>query len=102
MGDLVNLVDFDIRNNAVGALPNSLESLNALENIYLHNKPICSNGWINSKASEKLQGLIKPNKVGCIAQCSIYCQDIFIEDNICDRECDSAACKYDGGDCEEK
>ena len=39
---------------------------------------------------------------GCKAQCSIYCQNFFKEDQTCDNECNYAACDYDGGACSER
>ena len=99
VGNLVKLVDFDIRHNAIEVLPNILDSLEALERIYLHNNPVCSNGWIESSASKKMQDLIKHNGAGCVPQCSIYCPNRYKQDGECDSECNSGACEYDGGDC---
>ena len=99
---LAQLVDFDIRNNAIGALPTTFESLTSLENVFLHNNPICSNGWIDNIASKKIQNLVNQNGAGCKAQCSIYCQNFFKEDQTCDNECNYAACDYDGGACSER
>ena len=70
-------LDIDVRNNVIIPLPQGLEALNKLENFYLHGNPVCSNGWIDNSASEKMKDLIYRNKAaGCTVQCSIYCQNI--------------------------
>ena len=51
------------------------------------------------RASKTMQDLIKQDGAGCVPQCSRYCTNIFKEDGVCDSECNSDACKYDGGDC---
>ena len=100
IGNLVRLKDVDFRNNAIEFLPDSFESLNALKYIYLHDNPICSNGWIENGASTKIKDIVTKNdEAGCVAQCSIYCPNRFKGDEVCDRECNSIACKFDGGDC---
>eukprot|EP00942_MAST-04A_sp_MAST-4A-sp1_P014877 g14877.t1 len=100
IGNLIKLQDIDFRNNAIESLPNSFESLNALKYIYLHDNPICSNGWIEDGASTKIKDIITRNdESGCVVQCSIYCPDMFKSDKVCDSECNSVACKFDGGDC---
>ena len=100
IGNLFRLIDIDLRNNAIDSLPMSFESLTRLAHIYLHDNPICTNGWIENGASKTIQKLISEDRnAGCRAQCSIYCPDMFTKDGMCDDECNSIPCKYDGGDC---
>eukprot|EP00943_MAST-04B_sp_MAST-4B-sp1_P002632 g2632.t1 len=99
IGNLLALKDIDLRNNAIESLPDSFESLNRLEYVYLHDNPVCSNGWIENSASKEIRNIVTRNNAGCVPQCSMYCQDIIRGDDICDNECNSADCSYDGDDC---
>jgi leucine-rich repeat protein SHOC2 len=99
IGNLARLVDVDLRNNAIEFLPDTFQLLDKVEYAYLTGNPICKNGWIESTASKKIQDIVTKNNAGCVAQCSIYCQDAFLDDDICDAECNVKRCKYDGGDC---
>ena len=71
--------------------------------IYLHNNPICTNGWLdeNENAREMIEksGTLESGAAGCKAQCSIYCQDRYLGNDVCGRGCNFKACKFDGGDC---
>ena len=100
IGNLLSLRSIDFRNNDIESLPNDFGSLRGLKHVYLHNNPICSNGWIENSASKQIQDIVAKNdNAGCIAQCSMYCPNRFKGDKMCDSECNSVSCEYDGGDC---
>ena len=98
---LVRLHDIDLRNNTIKSLPTEIVELGrTLKYIYLHNNPVCKNGWLdgNKNVKEMIERL--PG-AGCTAQCSIYCQDRYVEDKNfgCGRDCNSKACQFQGGKC---
>ena len=102
--NLDKLYDIDLRNNTITSLPTEIESLKStLKYIYLHNNPICTNGWLdeNKNAKEMIEksGALESGAAGCKAQCSIYCQDRYLGNDVCGRGCNFKACKFDGGDC---
>eukprot|EP00942_MAST-04A_sp_MAST-4A-sp1_P005979 g5979.t1 len=100
IGNLGNLYDIDLRNNTITSLPTEFGKLRkSIKFVYLHNNPVCINGWLE-KAPEEIQNIINIQNQGCSPQCSIYCQDRFIGDKTCSRECNSAICQFDKGDCD--
>ena len=57
----------------------------------------CANGFLDGKTD--VTDLVGSVEGGCKAQCSRFCQDRFLKDSDCGRECNSVACDYDGGVC---
>ena len=57
----------------------------------------CANGFLDGKTD--VTELVGSVEGGCKAQCSRFCQDRFLKDSYCGRECNSVACDYDGGVC---
>ena len=98
---LVRLHNIDLRNNTIKSLPTEIVELGrTLKYIYLHNNPICKNGWLDE--NKNVQEMIEKSPgAGCKAQCSIYCQDRYVEDKTigCSRECNFKACQFQGGTC---
>ena len=96
---LKQLSNIDLRNNTITDLPEEfLQLKSSLQFTYLHNNPICSNGWLNAK--KDIKTIVEHGEgAGCNEQCSIYCQDRFTSSGICSQECNSASCEFDGGDC---
>jgi len=99
IGSLKRLSNIDLRNNNITDLPDEfLELKSSLQFTYLNNNPICSNGWLNAK--KDIKAIVEKREgAGCNEQCSIYCQDRFCGNDFCGRGCNSASCKFDGGDC---
>jgi Leucine-rich repeat (LRR) protein len=104
--NLKQLYDIDLRNNTISSLPTVIESLKStLKYIYLHNNPICTNGWLdeNKNAKEMIEksGTLESGAAGCKAQCSIYCQDRYLtmKNQGCARDCNSKVCDFYGGKC---
>jgi Leucine-rich repeat (LRR) protein len=99
---LAKLRNIDLRNNGIEKLPEEafLTLKKSLRYVYLHDNPICSNGWLTAKPeiNDMIQNSDKLG-AGCKAQCSIYCQDKFLNSNICGRECNSKACNFNNGVC---
>ena len=77
---LVRLHNIDLRNNTIKSLPTEIVELGrTLKYIYLHNNPICKNGWLDENKNVK-EMIERSPGAGCTAQCSIYCQDRYVED----------------------
>ena len=97
---LKKLFSIDLRNNNITKLPT--EAILALEKslmyIYLHNNPICLNGWLEDDNGVEAI-LSKMPDAGCTAQCSMYCQDRYLSMKKCFRECNSKECGYQNGVC---
>ena len=83
------LEHLDARGNKLASLPDL-----ALEDIFVHGNPLCSNGW--SPPSKLKHALEKPGQ-GCAAQCSSTCLDMYVGDGNCGLECIS--CTGEAGDC---
>ena len=101
---LSKLFAIDLRNNNITNLPTpSILALEkSLDYIYLHNNPICSNGWLeDEKDVEAL--LTKVPGAGCTAQCSNYCQNRYLSDTYktCFSDCNVKECGYQNGVCVE-
>eukprot|EP00943_MAST-04B_sp_MAST-4B-sp1_P006906 g6906.t1 len=101
IGNLLELDDIDLRNNSIVSLPENIEKLKTtLKYIYLHNNPICTNGWLDTKKNIKeIIGDSTDAGAGCKAQCSIYCQNRLLGNNYCAAECNVETCEFDKGDC---
>eukprot|EP00942_MAST-04A_sp_MAST-4A-sp1_P000681 g681.t1 len=101
IGRLVRLRILDLRNNSIKELSEeAVVDLKALEYIYLSDNPVCSNGWLDKVP--KVKNIVEKSTdlgAGCKPQCSIYCQDRWVGDGFCVRDCNSFDCNYDGGDC---
>lgn len=98
---LKKLFAIDLRNNNITNLPTP--SILALEKsliyIYLHNNPICSNGWLDDEKDVQAM-LTKVPDAGCTPQCSNYCQNRYLSTiKTCLRECNSKECGYQNGVC---
>ena len=99
VGTLKRMYDIDLRNNSLSKLPLSfLELKDSLKFIYLHNNPICRNGWLE-KNNDMKEFVDKMPEAGCEKQCSIYCQNRFLTRKPCVRECNSIECDFQGGIC---
>ncbi len=99
IGDLVNLEALDLRNNLLQYLPEEARYLKSLQYIYLHSNPLCTTGWLDRTSTEMKVLIDESPGAGCTAQCSIYCQDVYLNSGTCENECNSLSCKLDGGDC---
>eukprot|EP00944_MAST-04C_sp_MAST-4C-sp1_P001012 g1012.t1 len=98
IGVLKSLSYIDLRNNSINNLPKGFIDLkDSLTFVYLHNNPICSNGWLDKEKDIKM--MVEKGGAGCNKQCSIYCQDRFKGNGVCDAYCNAALCEFDGGDC---
>ena len=103
IGKMIKLRQLDLRNNAIEILPNEaiLKLKKSLKYIYLHDNPICINGWLysNSDIRNMVDQSAELYDAGCEPQCSMYCQDRWLDLKICVRECNSKACKFQNGAC---
>eukprot|EP00943_MAST-04B_sp_MAST-4B-sp1_P006626 g6626.t1 len=105
IGQLRRLRSVDFRNNDIKELPeNAFKTIeNSLKYLYLHNNPICGNGWLES--APNVNTIVKKSDelgAGCAAQCSMYCQDRWLDrknTNTCSRECNSKKCNFQNGAC---
>jgi len=103
IGKMIKLRQLDLRNNAIEILPNDaiLKLQKSLKYIYLYDNPICINGWLN--ANSDMRNMVDQSAelydAGCQPQCSMYCQDKWLDSKICLRECNSKACKFNNGAC---
>ena len=59
----------DIRNNAIGFLPESIVDLKSLGETYLYDNPVCTNGWLDGHAAIK-DVVERSPEAGCKKQCS--------------------------------
>ena len=102
IGALRKLLHIDLRNNNITNLPTpSLLALEkSLDYIYLHNNPICSNGWLDDEKDVEAL-LTKVPGAGCTAQCSNYCLNKYLTLKPCFRECNVKECGYQNGVCVE-
>jgi hypothetical protein len=98
IGGLVNIREFDVRNNSIESLPEEFVNLKRLQYAYFHNNPMCSNGWLEDM-SQEMKKLVEVPGAGCTEQCSPYCQDAYFELGTCLRECNTIQCKYQNGVC---
>ncbi len=99
IGNLASLRTLDLRNNTIHKLPKQIVNLKkSLKYIYLHNNPVCTNGWLEGEKDIKALVERQPG-AGCDKQCSIYCQDRFKSNNYCAANCNTELCNFDGGDC---
>ena len=73
------LVHLDVRGNQLASLPDL-----AVEDVWVHGNPLCSNGWAPSKLLK--EAFRKPGR-GCTRQCSPTCLDIYVGDGVCNLEC---------------
>ena len=92
----------DLRNNNITNLPTTsiLALEKSLDYIYLHNNPICSNGWLDDEKDVEAL-LTKVPGAGCTVQCSNYCQNRYLTLKTCFRECNVEECGYQNGVCVE-
>ena len=79
-------------------------NFNKLRLLFLHNNPVCK------ISSEKVKEIVIHNKgdqetTGCVAQCSEYCQDLWLSYKTCWPQCNTPKCfkireeKYGKVDC---
>ncbi len=95
---LVNIREFDVRNNSIKFLPDEFKDLEKIEYAYFYGNPMCSNGWLEETSQEMREKIEIPG-AGCSEQCSPYCQDAYFELKDCLRECNSVECQYQNGVC---
>jgi hypothetical protein len=95
---LSRLEELDARNNMIAELPISLLKLKKLKYFYLHENPVCKNGWLEKNS--ELKKMVEANDgAGCSKQCSPHFQDRFFELKICAAECNSLQCSFCRGKC---
>ena len=103
IGKMMKLGQLDLRNNAIEILPNEaiLKLKKSLKYIYLHDNPLCTNGWLNANSDMKnmVDQSAELYDAGCEPQCSMFCQDRWLDSKKCGRECNSKACKFNNGAC---
>jgi hypothetical protein len=104
--ELTNLEIFDLRNNSISALPPTFEQLTSLNSqtgtLVISGNPICTNGWIHSSECPRvLRATLSKRRGGCTRQCSDFCIDRSLEENIgeCFPECNSQDCSFSQGGC---
>ena len=98
IGNLAQLFEVDLRNNAIASLPNTIDNLKKLEYTYLYDNPICTNGWLDGQP--KIKNVVERSpEAGCKKQCSKYCLNVLLEEKTCVRDCNSKECDYQNGVC---
>ena len=77
IGQLTNLYSIDLRNNNIHQIHDSaVAKLKCYTYIYVHNNPLCSNGWLDEASiAKEIIDESGGREAGCKPQCSLFCQN---------------------------